>query len=80
MRIMINGPKHRLRYPKLCCEPSPSMAALSRASIQLLVEIGGGYVKFVRINANYRAILFVHTTDFEGVLATLNDIVIEFKP
>jgi hypothetical protein len=56
------------------------MAALSRASIQLLVEIGGGYVKFVRINANYRAILFVHTTDFEGVLATLNDIVIEFKP
>ena len=45
-----------------------------------VVEFGVCDVQFVRIDANDRDVLLVHTSNFEGELASKNDIVVEFMP
>jgi hypothetical protein len=80
MQVVIIGAKHGVWKSKLVGIPIPSMPTLPRARIQLLDKIGTGYVQFVRIDADNRAVFLVHATDLEGILPSQEYIVIEFVP
>jgi hypothetical protein len=80
MQVVIVGAKHGVGKSKLIGIPIPSMPTLARARIQLLDEVGTGYVQFIRVDADNRAVFLVHATDLEGILPYQDYIVIEFVP
>lgn len=56
------------------------MAALPRACVELLIEVGCRDVKLVGVDANYGSVFFVHSNNFEGVLPAEYYIVVELIP
>ena len=80
MRVVIIGSEHGLWKTKLIGKPRPPVATLSRACVQLFVEVGRGDVKLLRVDPDDGAVSLVQFTDLEGVLAAPDYIEIELIP
>ena len=80
MMFVQNGSECRLINAKRLNSPVPLISLLISSAIELIVELGGVDVDFVRINTDDWAIFFVQATDLECVLPPKNNIVVKFVP